>query len=566
MEKFRKELSLIFNDDPKTITWHDFADKFIVLCLVLNAVGLFLSTFDDIQARYGTMLHLMDVATTAVFFVEVSLRIWVADLIDAKYKGGKGRLRYCLTPLGLIDIISTYPSVAGWFFQFSPTLLKSFRMLRLLRFFRMLKSFRMLSDAISNKSKELWLSFSVLVVITFMLSIALFYVEHAANPKGYANGLETVIWSFMQYVGDLDRAFAETPPATLIGQVISCIIGLLGIAVVAVPAGLVGAAFLDEMEKRQKVQEIAESRDKILNSFERRQCRETKFQTVPTFLSVYDLHVLVGLTQDEIIAGVRSANNLRLINLASTYPFSENPADRLAVEHFEVNTPYGCKIDRGSKITIVVTSSCVEPAMGNFGYYLAKIGGFNFVSRELGERSPYKSYYLIDEEGRDENLSLFMDDINSLANAEDHWVFYILAASCGQEQQLPTQIHFNYGGKKGDESYDDPALTLHDTTLFEDFYQDLSARLKTDFNLDTDKQRYYGTAGPRNIMRKLTHADRVNSVSIRLACSVGCWDLRRIAVAKSMADAMNRYLTNRVPETYNEDLYQKAIGFKERVK
>ena len=71
----------------------------------------------------------------------------------------------------------------------------------------------------------------------------------------------------------------------------------------------------------------------------------------------------------------------------------EYPNARLAVEHFEVNTPYGCCIDRNSNVTIVSPSCIADPVIGYFAYYLAKIGGFNYLSRELGEVRPYRSFY-----------------------------------------------------------------------------------------------------------------------------------------------------------------------------
>ncbi len=414
----------------------------------------------------------------------------------------------------------------------------------------------------NRKRQELLLSFGFLSVITFMLSLILYYVEHAANPEIYSTGMDSVAWAFLQYIGD-PGGFAQNSPHTFAGRIISCIIGILGIAVFAVPAGLIGSGFMEEMEKAKKIREDRKNSVKICNSFESKLCRFTGFQIVPYFHSIQNLQVFTGLTQPQIVEALKVSENLRLVNLAATRPIEERPHDQLAVELCHINTPYGCKIDRGSKVTIVVTSSVVEPAMGNFGYYLAKIGGFNFISRETGIRHPYKSYYTFIDTSADENLPLFMSDLNAMATGEDSWVFYVLAASGGQETTLPTEIHFNYGGRKGDETYDDPNITLHDTEAFERMYLDLSAQVADKFDLKTDKQRYYNTSSPNNIMRKLRHADRVNSVSLRIAWSVACWDLRRIAVAKTMADAFNRHFESDRRKEYSPELTKKVTGFDE---
>ncbi len=558
LSSLKRELALAFSEQSSK-AWHKWLERGIMACLMLNAVEVFLSTYDSICQQYGAILTVVDALTTAVFVVEVSLRIWVADLQDARYAGFLGRVRYCLTPYGLIDLLSTYPSVLSWFGSFSPAVFKSLRVLRLLRIFRFMKAFRLLGNAIANKRQEMLLSMGFLVVITFMLSLVMFFVEHTANPERYQNGMDSMLWAFMQYIED-PGGFAENPPETLAGRVISCIVGILGIAVFAVPAGLIGSGFIEEVEANQKTEANASNAAAIRLAFQRQMCRYTLFQTVPIFRTIPQLQVITRLSIEEIMDAIDSTNDLRLVNLAQCKNVEDEPADQLAVEHFVVNRPYGCFINRGSKVTIVETSAYVEVGMGNFAYYLAMIGGFNYICREVGAVRPYHSYYTFKDESLDANLPAFMADLNSVAFADDHYVFYVLASAGGTEPKLPTQIHFNYGGRKGDETYDDPARTLHRTEQFEAFFQDVSNDLKTTFDFDTDKQRYYDTSNPNNIMRKLAHADRVNSVSLRVKWSFVCCDLRRYLLAKTLADAMHRHF---VGGDYapNPLLTVKSMGF-----
>ena len=91
------------------------------------------------------------------------------------------------------------------------------------------------------------------------------------------------------------------------------------------------------------------------------------------------------MSEEVILEVVGKSEGFRVANLAATLPAKDNPADRLAVEHFIGNRPYGCRLDRKSKVTIISTSSYDDPLVGNFAYYLAILGGFNYVSRERGE-------------------------------------------------------------------------------------------------------------------------------------------------------------------------------------
>ena len=115
----------------------------------------------------------------------------------------------------------------------------------------------------------MWVSLQFLVIITLMLSFVLFFYENNAQPEVYDNGLRSVVWAFAQYIGD-PGGFADTPPITFAGRMIACVIGLLGIAIFAVPAGLVGAGFSEAMENEKKDNEIAKNTKKLHLAFERK--------------------------------------------------------------------------------------------------------------------------------------------------------------------------------------------------------------------------------------------------------------------------------------------------------
>ena len=93
VEKFRHELNRVFDDNLHTKQWHNYLDYAIIGLILLSTVEVFLSTYDGIVEKYGRLLHFVDYFTAIFFTVEVTLRIWCADLLDPKYKGFWGRIR-----------------------------------------------------------------------------------------------------------------------------------------------------------------------------------------------------------------------------------------------------------------------------------------------------------------------------------------------------------------------------------------------------------------------------------------------------------------------------------------
>lgn len=178
MQKLKQRLGRVFDDDLKTWQWKNIADWTIIGLIIVSTVEVFLSTFDSISQRYSGWLKAIDLFTTIFFTVEVTLRIWCADLIDPKYKGFWGRVRYCFSFDGLVDLVSTYSFYVALLFPVPYAALKVLRVFRLLRVFRYMKSFRLMGDAFRSKRSELWISLQFLCIVTLILSFLLFFVEH----------------------------------------------------------------------------------------------------------------------------------------------------------------------------------------------------------------------------------------------------------------------------------------------------------------------------------------------------------------------------------------------------
>ncbi|MDE6390709.1 MAG: ion transporter, partial [Duncaniella sp.] len=362
-ESLKMKLARALDDNLHTRQWHNIVDWLIVAMILISTTEIFLSTF-DLDPGLRRVLRWVDIATLMFFTVEVSLRIWVAPCINPEYKGLKGRLRYCFTFYGAIDVLSTFPFYLQWIFPLPVAafkMLRTARVLRTMRIGRYSKSMSLLSNAIREKRRELIVSTQFLVIITLILSLVLFFAEHEAQPEVYRNGFVSVIWAFAQYIGDPGQ-FADTPPVTGIGRIIACIVGLLGIAIVAVPAGIIGAGFTEALEKEAKKEEIEKNTAKLHNAFHRKLDRPTGYQVVRPFRTLTYIQARLGMKEDDIIEAVNAAKDtrFRLINTGSTIPRSRQSTDQVALEHYMVNRPYGLCIDRNSPVTIVSPSSLVD--------------------------------------------------------------------------------------------------------------------------------------------------------------------------------------------------------------
>lgn len=418
--------------------------------------------------------------------------------------------------------------------------------------------FSLLYQAFVKTKSQLLIILELLLVVLLFLSLVLYLAEHFAQPKVYKHFPTSLLWTFVKSIQDPGE-MAPPKPITLLGRIIANIIGLVGVALFALPAGIISSGFIAAMDDEKQAVEIRENIETLHLAFERKKDRPTGYQIVPRYVSVVEIQARLGLKEDEILDAVRHDPHFRVTNLSITQNAEQHPQDKLAVEHFTLNTVYGQCIDRGSKVTIFSPSNIVDPIMGWWSYYLAKIGGFNYVSRELGQTRPYQSFYNCDPDKDTPGNKEFMEDMNRLTSTKDSWIFSLMPASGSNEPTYPCQFHFGYGSKKGDTTYSDPLITLIDTALFESFYQSTSKVLLDSYDLKTDKQLYHDNSNPKLFVRHLIN--NTNAISLRVAWSVTCWDMRAIKIAQEIANQINTKILGLEGNPDTPDLKVKDIGF-----
>ena len=100
---------------------------------------------------------------------------------------------------------------------------------------------KLFGKAIKNTSRQMLTSVVILIGITFLFAFIMWLAEHSSNPEfGYGDAL---IWNFVKYVSD--PAEVADAPITAWGKIVGTLVGLLGIAIFAVPAGLIGSGLID---------------------------------------------------------------------------------------------------------------------------------------------------------------------------------------------------------------------------------------------------------------------------------------------------------------------------------
>ena len=102
--------------------------------IVLSVISLIIETEKSIYEKYKFFFQLLDYIFFFIFSVEYILRLIFCGKI-LKYRGLKGKLKYLVSPIAIIDLIAILPNIIMFFVQD----LLLLRLIRLIRMFRIIK-------------------------------------------------------------------------------------------------------------------------------------------------------------------------------------------------------------------------------------------------------------------------------------------------------------------------------------------------------------------------------------------------------------------------------------------
>lgn len=226
-------------------------DVFILLLITSNIIAMILESVGNIQRALSGFFEWFEILSVAVFSIEYTVRLWsCVEKIEYR-KSITGRIRFALTPLLLVDLLAILP----FYLPFVGIDLRFLRSLRLMRVSRMAKfaryskSLQVLKNVLVAKKGELTGAFVILFILLIIASSSMYFAEKEVQPEQFSSIPASMWWAIatLTTVG-----YGDICPVTGLGKFMGAIISVLGIGMFALPTGILGAGFVEHMEKARK--------------------------------------------------------------------------------------------------------------------------------------------------------------------------------------------------------------------------------------------------------------------------------------------------------------------------
>ena len=214
-------------------------DIFMIVVIICSLFPLALKS----ETAFTTFL---DKITVAIFIIDYSLR-WITADYKFEKSGAGSFAKYPITPMAIIDLLSILPSLT--------ILNKGFKLLRVLRMARAMRVLRVIK--VTRYSKSLEIIREVIVESKeALLTVCLLaggYILIAAliifnvEPDAFTNFFDAVYWATVSLT---TVGYGDIYPVSTAGRVITMVSSVIGIAIIALPSGIITAGYMNALNKQ----------------------------------------------------------------------------------------------------------------------------------------------------------------------------------------------------------------------------------------------------------------------------------------------------------------------------
>ena len=215
-------------------------DVFMMLTIIVSIIPLWTHSTNQV-------FNIIDIISVVIFIIDYLLRFATADI-----KLNRGVLSFLLYPfsfMAIIDLISILPSLTVLANGYR--LLKIFRLFRTLKVFRVFKAFRyskninMILNVFRKQKDSLIVVCGFAIAYVVISALIIFNVE----PETFTTMFDAVYWATISLT---TVGYGDVYATSEIGKIITMISAVIGIAIVALPAGIIIAGYQEELEKNRK--------------------------------------------------------------------------------------------------------------------------------------------------------------------------------------------------------------------------------------------------------------------------------------------------------------------------
>jgi voltage-gated potassium channel len=239
--------------DPTLQTFWDRAIHHALIVLVLvNVLAVVLQSVPSIEVRYEPLFATIEILSVVLFTVEYLLRLW-SCVEHLPYEGQSAtavRLAWARTPSALVDLVAILPFYALLITSADLRVLALFRLVRFFKLARYSSGLASLAEAMWAERRALLATLIILGGLVLTTATLMHLAEREAQPDRFGTIPDAMWWAVVTLT---TVGYGDVVPITPLGKMLASVTAIMGIAMLALPVGIIATAFSEVIHRREFV-------------------------------------------------------------------------------------------------------------------------------------------------------------------------------------------------------------------------------------------------------------------------------------------------------------------------
>lgn len=253
-QPLKQRVYVALEDPAKATPLGKFLGIGLIVLIVLNALLVGVPD-NNTTLDFNTLILGFSVLSVIAFAAEYACRIWIADLVYPALAPSRARMRYIFSLMGIIDFLAWFPALFVFFLPASNALndaIRIIRLVRLIKISRYMRGLQTISRVFVKRRREIVAAFMVLTLLVVASSVLMYEAEHTAQPEVFDSVWTGLYWAITTMT---TTGYGDIVPITAFGRIIGFVVMVISIGVVAIPAGIFSAGFIEEFRAADKAEE-----------------------------------------------------------------------------------------------------------------------------------------------------------------------------------------------------------------------------------------------------------------------------------------------------------------------